>query len=57
MPVDGDTYDVPMQIQTVEQRRADVYRRKFGDADSQKGLSPVTHVARGKGVPPFLPPL
>ena len=55
MPVDGDTYDVPMQIATVE--RADgaaVYREKFGDEESQKDLSPVTHVARGKGIPPFL---
>ncbi len=54
VPVDGDTYDVPMQIQTVEQRRADSYKSKFGDADSQKDLSPVTHVAKGKGIPPFL---
>ena len=54
VPVDGDTYDVPMQIQTVEQKRADGYRRKFGDADSQKDLSPVTHVAKGKNIPPFL---
>jgi arylformamidase len=54
VPVDGDTYDVPMQIKTVEKRRADIYRKKFGDADSQKDLSPVTHVARGKHVPPFL---
>lgn len=54
VPVDGDTYDVPMQIQTVEQRRADIYRKKFGDADSQKDLSPVTHVAKGKHIPPFL---
>src|SRR5438132_4586732 len=48
VPVDGDTYDVPLQIRTVEQKRADAYRRKFGDADSQKDLSPVTHVAKGK---------
>jgi arylformamidase len=54
VPVDGDTYDVPMQIRTVEQRRADIYRRKFGDEASQKDLSPVTHVARGKDIPPFL---
>jgi acetyl esterase/lipase len=54
VPVDGDTYDVPMQIATVEQRRADSYKRKFGDAESQKDLSPVTHVATGKGIPPFL---
>jgi arylformamidase len=54
VPVDGDTYDVPLQIATVEQRRADIYRKKFGDAESQKGLSPVTHVAKGKKIPPFL---
>jgi arylformamidase len=54
VPVDGDTYDVPMQIRTVEKRVADIYRRKFGDEESQKELSPVTHVARGKTIPPFL---
>jgi acetyl esterase/lipase len=54
VPVDGDTYDVPLQIATVEQKRADGYKKKFGDADSQKELSPVTHVAKGKDIPPFL---
>jgi arylformamidase len=54
VPVDGDTYDVPMQIATVEARRAEIYKRKFGDAESQKDLSPVTHVAKGKSIPPFL---
>jgi dienelactone hydrolase len=28
VPVDGDTYDVPMQIATVEQERKDAYRRQ-----------------------------
>jgi arylformamidase len=54
VPVDGDTYDVPLQIATVELRRADRYRMKFGDEASQKELSPVTHVARGKRIPPVL---
>lgn len=54
VPVDGDTYDVPLQIATVEERRANIYRQKFGDEASQKELSPVTHVARGKKIPPFL---
>jgi acetyl esterase/lipase len=54
VPVDGDTYDVPMQIRTVEDKRAERYRMKFGDAASQKDLSPVTHVAKGKDIPPFL---
>src|ERR1700682_6102526 len=54
VPVDGDTYDVPLQIQTVEQKRADRYKEKFGDADSQKDLSLVTHVAKDKNIPPVL---
>jgi len=54
VPVDGDTYDVPLQIATVEQRRADIYRQKFGDEKSQRELSPVTHAAKGKSIPPFL---
>lgn len=54
VPVDGDTYDVPMQISMVEERRATSYKKKFGDEKSQKELSPISHVARGKGIPPFL---
>jgi arylformamidase len=54
VPVDGDTYDVPLQIATVEQKRADRYKWKFGDEKSQANLSPVTHVESGKGIPKFL---
>ena len=48
------TYDVPLQIKTVEEKRAKSYRMTFGDEDSQKDLSSVTHVAKGKNIPPFL---
>jgi hypothetical protein len=41
-PVDGDTYDVRLQIGTVEDRRAAIYRIKFGDEKMQKQLSAVT---------------
>ena len=54
VPVDGDTYDVPLQIKTVEEKRAKSYRMTFGDEASQKNLSSVTHVAKGKNIPPFL---
>lgn len=54
IPVDGDTYDVPLQISTVNERTAGVYRRKFGDPQQQVNLSPITHVARGKHIPPVL---
>lgn len=56
IPVDGDSFDVPLQISTVEAARANLYRQKFGDANRQKDLSPVTHVARGKSIPPFFLP-
>src|SRR5437764_5274949 len=63
VPVDGDTYDVPAIIETAETRwrvhrlpRAKFgHREKFGnDPGKHKDLSAVTHVARGKGIPPFL---
>ncbi len=54
VPVDGDTYDVVLQIATVEAKRAAIYRIKFGDEQMQKELSSVTHVAKGKNIPPFL---
>jgi acetyl esterase/lipase len=54
VPVDGDAFDVPMQVRTVEPYRARSFEKKFGDAESQKDLSAVTHIAKGKSIPPFL---
>jgi acetyl esterase/lipase len=63
VPVDGDTYDVPAIIETAETRRrvhgqpqAKVgHREKFGnEAAKHRDYSAVTHVAKGKGIPPFL---
>jgi arylformamidase len=54
VPLDGDTYDVPMQIRDVLRTRpTEGYSKKFGDAANQKDVSAVTHVAKGKGIPPF----
>jgi len=63
VPVDGDTYDLPAIIMTAELRQTlhglplptFGHRVKFGN-DPQKHLdfSAVTHVAKGKGIPPFL---
>jgi acetyl esterase/lipase len=63
VPVDGDTYDIPAIIMTAEIRQTVHglplpefgHRVKFGN-DPKKHLdfSAVTHVARGKGIPPFL---
>ena len=63
VPVDGDTYDVPAIIETAETRRrvhgqpqAKVgHREKFGNTpEKHRDYSAVTHVAAGKGIPPFL---
>ena len=48
VPVDGDSYDVPMQIQTVEEDRAASYTLTFGDERMHKVLPTVTIVAKGK---------
>ena len=63
VPVDGDTYDIPKIIMTAEQRQT-IYggkmftfghRQKFGnDPEKHLDFSAVTHVAKGKGIPPFL---
>jgi acetyl esterase/lipase len=63
VPVDGDTFDVPAIIETAEARwhahglpRAKFgHREKFGnDPAKHKVYSAVTHVAKDKGIPPFL---
>ena len=63
VPVDGDTYDIPKIIMTAEHRQALYggkmftfgHRQKFGnDPEKHVEFSAVTHVARDKGIPPFL---
>jgi arylformamidase len=63
VPVDGDTCDLPAIIMTAEIRQTVHglplpkygHRVKFGN-DPMKHIdfSAVTHVAKGKGIPPFL---
>jgi len=63
VPVDGDTYDIPKIISTAEHRQTLYggkmftfgHRQKFGnDPEKHVDFSTVTHVAEGKGIPPFL---
>src|SRR4029079_19428286 len=63
VPVDGDTYDVPAIIETAETRKRVHgqpqakfgHREKFGnDPAKHQAFSAVTHVAKDKGIPPFL---
>ena len=61
--MDGDTYDIPAIIWTAELRQTvhglplptNGHRQKFGnDPKKHIDFSAVTHVAKGKGIPPFL---
>lgn len=63
IPVDGDTYDIPKIIMTAELRQALYggkmftfgHRQKFGnDPEKHVEFSAVTHVEKGKSIPPFL---
>ncbi|MBM3997233.1 MAG: alpha/beta hydrolase [Planctomycetes bacterium] len=63
VPVDGDTYDIPAMIEVAETRcrvhglslPKFGHRIKFGnDPVKHKAFSAVTHVAKDKGIPPFL---
>lgn len=63
VPVDGDTYDLPAIIMTAEFRQTlhglplpkFGHRVKFGnDPKKHIDFSAVTHVAKDKGIPPFL---
>ena len=63
VPVDGDTFDVPAIIEVAETRwrvhglppSTFGHREKFGnDPAKHRDFSAVTHVAKDKGIPPFL---
>ena len=63
VPVDGDTYDVPLMIATSAARRKALgqpdpkfgHYQKFGnDPVKHRDFSAVNHVARDKGICPFL---
>lgn len=62
VPIDGDTYDIPLQVATAQARRLSLgqpdpkfgHPEKFGPADRQHDFSAVRHLARNKGIPPFL---
>lgn len=63
VPVDADTFDIPAIIEVAETRAkahhlplpTNGHRQKFGnDPAKHRDFSAVTHVAAGKGIPPFL---
>ena len=53
VPVDGDSYYPALQIDTSDLKLASSYRMKFPEG-SERDLSSVLHIAKDKGIPPFL---
>jgi arylformamidase len=51
--IDADAFDVPLRITSESTRDAEIMANKFGTAEQQKDLSPITHIADGKVLPPF----
>ena len=62
VPVDGDTYDVPLMIETGAARRKALgqpdpkfgHYEKFGSDPVKHRISPPSTTSPGKGIPPFL---
>jgi acetyl esterase/lipase len=55
MPVDVSVYDIPRRIKDGGSTPPATFTQVFGDAEaSHRELSPVTHIAKGKHIPPFL---
>jgi acetyl esterase/lipase len=53
--LDGGGYDIPVMVNSGELFAGRRYRRAFGDSmETWKDASPVAHVEKGKGIPPFL---
>lgn len=62
VPVDGDTFDIPLQVATAQARRKSLgqpnakfgHPEKFGSHELQQHYSAVNHIRPGKALPPFL---
>lgn len=55
VPVDTAVYDIATRLAATEGRLPESYKSTFGDDPTMhRRLSPVTYVAKGKSIPPFL---
>ena len=55
IPVDTAVYDIPQQLKSRGPVGSQIYKAAFAeDEKTQKDLSPISHIAKGKGIPPFL---
>lgn len=55
IPLDGAAYDVPRRIEQGGPKEQPSFEQVFGkDVASQRTASATSHIAKGKGIPPFL---
>jgi len=55
VPVDVSVYDIPKRLKDGGSVATATFTKTFGATEElQRELSPVTHVAKGKNIPPFL---
>src|SRR6185312_8056405 len=55
VPVDVSVYDIPKRLKDSGSVPPATFKAVFGETeDLHRELSPVTHVAKGKNIPPFL---
>lgn len=55
VPVDVSVYDIPKRLKDGGAVQPATFKAIFGETEeSQKEYSPVSHVAKGKSIPPFL---
>ena len=55
VPVDVSVYDIPKRLKDGGSVPPETFTKLFGETEeSQRDYSPAAHVAKGKGIPPFL---
>lgn len=55
VPVDVSVYDIPKRMKDAGGTAPATFKSVFGNSDeSYRDLSPVTHIAKGKHIPPYL---
>jgi arylformamidase len=55
VPLDVSAYDIPKRIHDVDDGISKTFKTIFGtDESAQREVSPVHHIAKDKGIPPFL---
>lgn len=55
VPIDVGAYDIPTRIASSDDRITGIFKELFGESgETQAEVSPITYVAKDKGIPAFL---